>query len=252
MAGKAGAHYREDGEEKRLSHEELFTAHNTVDVPGLGQLSWYPNRDSLSYTSLYELEDIPTFVRTTLRHPDFMLGWKHVIELNLTDESPQYNSDGKSLGEVYKQHLDKNGFAEWLTKNQAELTLKQLLYLGLDDRHTKLNKGMMSPADLLQFSLEKKLALETGDRDMIVMLHEIGSTTGNIRSSLVVKGEDNRYTAMAKTVGLPLAIAAKLILNGRLTLTGLQIPTSKEIYYPVLKELAEYGISFHEEKTALA
>lgn len=252
MAGKAGAHYRENGEEKRLTYEELFTADNTVEVPGIGHLSWYPNRDSLSYTSLYGLEGISTFVRTTLRHPDFMYGWKNVIELKLTDESPQYNTDGKSLSEVYKQHLDKNGFAEWLSRNQAELALKQLLCLGLDDRQTKLNKGMMSPADLLQFSLEKKLALETGDRDMIVMLHEIESSAGNIRSSLVVKGEDNLYTAMAKTVGLPLAIAARLILNGRLTLTGLQIPTSKEIYYPVLKELAEYGISFHEEKTALA
>lgn len=274
MAGKAGAHYRENGTEKQLTYEELFVPGNMVEVPEVGYLSWYPNRDSLSYTSLYGLEDVPTFVRTTLRHPDFMYGWNNVIELKLTEESPLYDTEDKTLGEVYKEHLDKNEFEKWLTTKlkersistdmqqslmnlvESNLILKQLFHLGIDDMQTEVSKGMMSPADLLQFSLEKKLALQAGDKDMIVMLHEIQWAVGSeqlaIRSSLVVKGEDNMYTAMAKTVGLPLAIATKLILTGRLTLTGLHIPTSKEIYLPVLKELAEYGISFHEEKIAIS
>jgi saccharopine dehydrogenase-like NADP-dependent oxidoreductase len=316
-AGKAGAHFREEGEEKKLVYEELFTADRLVAIPEIGYLSWYPNRDSLSYTTLYGLENTKTFIRTTLRHPDFMYGWKNIIDLRLVDETPLYETDGKTLQEVFKEHMDKNGFSEWLnqklserfaeTKNlvenlmklmeaeneaekegakmpesfmtaddkgnieeveigkvknraasflahkmhEANLTLKQLFFLGLDDQDTKVNKGLCSAADILQFAVEKKLALRPYDKDMIVMLHEIeyvvNSQQSTINSSLVVKGENNLRTAMAKTVGLPLGIAAKLILNGKIRLTGLHIPASKEIYEPVLNELENYGVKFQEE-----
>jgi saccharopine dehydrogenase-like NADP-dependent oxidoreductase len=136
--------------------------------------------------------------------------------------------------------------------HEANLTLKQLFFLGLDDDTAILNKGLCSPADIIQFAMEKKLALKPDDKDMIVMMHEIQSSTGNhqsvVNSTLIVKGDDGLRTAMAKTVGLPLGIAAKLILNGKINLKGLLIPTSKEIYIPVLKELEEYGIIFNEEK----
>jgi len=318
MAGKAGAHYRQLGEEKRIPYEKLFTPERIVEIPGLGHLSWYPNRDSLGYTPLYGLEDAPTFIRTTLRHPDFMYGWKNIIDLKLIDEIPQYETDGKSLQEVFKEHMDKNGFGEWLNEklterfaetksmmenllklmeaenaaeiegaempesfmaadekgnieeveidkvknkaaaylaqnmHEANLTLKQLFFLGLDDQDTLVNKGFCSPADILQFAVEKKLALRPYDKDMIVMLHEIeyriGSQESTVRSSLVVKGENSLRTAMAKTVGLPLGIAAKHILNGKIKMTGLHIPTSKEIYEPVLAELEKYEVKFTEEK----
>lgn len=319
MAGKAGAHYKENGSEKKLQYEELFTGENTVEIPGLGLLSWYPNRDSLSYTPLYGLQDTTTFIRTTLRHPDFMYGWKNIIDLKLTDETPQYDTDGKTLYQVFKEHMDKYGFGEWLNEklserfaetkglmenlmklmeaeneatkegekipqtfmtaddsgniqeieigevknraaaylaeqmHQANLTLKQLFFLGLDDQDTMVNKGFCSAADILQFAVEKKLSLRPYDKDMIVMLHEfvykIGNKESAISSSLVVKGENNLRTAMAKTVGLPLGIAAKLILQGKIKLNGLYIPTKKEIYEPVLKELVTYGVEFNEKKT---
>ncbi len=319
LAGKSGAYFREDGKEKRLSYEELFTADRLVEIPDMGLLSWYPNRDSLSYAFLYGLQHCDTFIRTTLRHPDFMYGWKNVIDLKLTDESVQYETDGKTLQQVFKEHMDKNGFGEWLNhrlserfeetkdmlenlmklaeaendageegeempasfmaadekgnieeveidevKNkaaaflahkmhEANLTLKQLFFLGLDDDETKVNKGMCSAADLLQFAVEKKLGLRPYDKDMIVMLHEIeyqnphSLTPGSkISSSLIVKGENNLHTAMAKTVGLPLGIAARLILDGKIRQTGLHIPVTKEIYEPVLKELESNNIKFHE------
>ncbi|MBL7732558.1 MAG: saccharopine dehydrogenase NADP-binding domain-containing protein [Chitinophagaceae bacterium] len=321
MAGKAGAHYREAGNEVNLSYEELFSAERIVDIPELGLLSWYPNRDSLSYTSLYGMEQVPTFIRTTLRHPDFMYGWKNILELKLTDETKQYDTNGKSLQAVFKEHMDKNGFSEWISQklterfsetrsmmenlmqlmdaeneaadegaeipstfmtaddkgnleeieiddvknraasflavkmHQANLTLKQLFFLGLDDNETPVNKGICSAADILQFAVEKKLALRPYDKDMIVMLHEIeyslpGKTGTDslvkVNSSLVVKGENSVHTAMAKTVGLPLGIAAKLILAGKIKLAGLRIPTAKEIYDPVLKELESHGVVFHE------
>ena len=255
LAGKAGAHYRENGEEKKVKYENLFDPSNRVMIPGIGNLSWYANRDSLSYTSLYGLEDAPTFVRTTLRHQDFMVGWKNVIDLNLTDETVQYDSSGRSLAELFKAHFDKNNLGDWETipfKGENGLVKKQLSYLGMNDVNTPVNKGMCSAADILQFSLEKNLALRSDDRDMIVMLHELSYLSNNnpssVRSTLVVKGEDNLHTAMAKTVGLPLGVATKLILGGEIGLRGLHIPTSSEIYEPVLKELEEYGICFNEER----
>ena len=317
LAGKSGALYLENGEEKRLTYEELFTTERIVEIPEIGFLCWYPNRDSLSYAPLYGLENTKTFVRTTLRHPDFMYGWKNVIDLKLTDETPQYETTGKALMDFFKEHMDKNGFSDWLQKklserfdqtkdllqklmelveaekeaeasggdvdkdflvvgkdgdlqnmdldrikndaaeivankmHEANLTLKQLFFLGMDDDETIINKGFCSAADVMQLALEKKLALQADDKDMIVMLHEIQYTVGSQRSavtsSLVVKGENNLRTAMAKTVGLPLGIAAKLILNGTIDLRGLHIPTKKEIYEPVLKELEERGIKFKEE-----
>lgn len=321
MAGKAGAHFREEGQEVKVPYEQLFGGERMVEIPDVGYLSWYANRDSLSYTSLYGLENTSTFIRTTLRHPDFMYGWKNIIELKLTDETPQYETDGKSLQQVFKEHMDKYGFGEWVNQklserfeetqgllenlmklvdaeneaesegekipssfmaaddkgnlqeveidevknraaaylahkmHEANLTLKQLFFLGLDDNETMVNKGLCSPADILQFAVEKKLALRPCDKDMIVMLHEIeyniadaGISLAKIESSLVVKGENSLHTAMAKTVGLPLGIAAKLILNGKIKMTGLHIPTAKSIYEPVLAELEANDISFIERR----
>ena len=133
---------------------------------------------------------------------------------------------------------------------EANLMLKQLFYLGLNDAETFINKGLCSAADVLQFALEKKLALQDGDKDMIVMLHEIEYLLHNkkhlVKSSLLVKGDNELHTAMAKTVGLPLGIAAKMMLNGTITLTGIHIPICKEIYDPVLEELKKYGVVFKE------
>jgi len=315
LAGKAGAHFRQDGEEKTIPYEELFDSSRIVEVPGLGYLSWYPNRDSLSYAPLYGLESASTFIRTTLRYPDFMYGWKNILELKLTDETPQYDTNGKTLYDVFREHMDRHGFGHWLEKklsdrfsqtkdmlnnlvklmetekqaedkefeiprefmsvdekgnineielddvkraasflaykmHEANLTLKQLFFLGLDDKKTVIDKGLCSAADVLQFAMERKLALGPGDKDMIVMMHEIKFNIGDkesmVKSLLIVEGQDNVRTAMAKTVGLPLGVATKLILNGKIKLTGLHIPTKKEIYAPVLKELEEHGIKFKE------
>jgi saccharopine dehydrogenase-like NADP-dependent oxidoreductase len=317
MAGKAGAVYKQDGEVKEMVYEELFDEKRYVLLPEQDAFCWYPNRDSLSYTSKYDLEDTATFIRTTLRHPDFIYGWKNIIELKLTDEAPLYETNGKSLLQFFKEHMELNGFGEWLERklhdqfdstktlltelvnlvkleeeaaekgikpveefmlvdesgdlknvdidqlkmnaavtladrmHDANLTLKQLFYLGMDDEETMINKGRCSAADVLQFALEKKLMLQPQEKDMVVMLHEIEFEKKGARykttSRFMLTGDDSIHTAMAKTVGLPLAVAAKLILNGTISLKGLQIPTAKEIYGPVMQELAQFGIHFQEE-----
>ena len=134
--------------------------------------------------------------------------------------------------------------------HDASLTLKQLFYLGLDDNDTVVDKGECNAANILQFALENKLALQPGDKDMVIMQHEIEFEKRNNRykstSTLIMTGEDDTHTAMARTVGLPLGIAAKLILNGTITLKGLHIPVSKEIYQPVLEELKLHKVEFKE------
>ena len=317
MAGKAGSIFKLNNEIKELAYEELFAEKRYVSVPGHEVLCWYPNRDSLSYISKYGLEECQTFIRTTLRHPDFIYGWKNIIDLHLTNEEKIYETNDKTLAEFFKEHMDKNGFSEWLgqklheqfdsTKSllaelvnlveleqkaaekgieqeeefmivddngdlknididdlkinaastladkmhDASLTLKQLFYLGMDDEETIINKGLCSAADVLQFTLEKKLALQSEDKDMIIMLHEIEYIKDNITykstGTLKLEGQDDIRTAMAKTVGLPLAVATKLILNGTITLKGLHIPIACDIYEPVLKELKPFGIAFNEE-----
>lgn len=321
MAGKAGAIFKKDGAIAELDYEELFAQKRFIPVPGHEVLCWYPNRDSLGYIPLYGLQEASTFIRTTLRHPDFMYGWKNLIDLKLTSENDRYATDGRALSSFFKEHMDKNGFSEWLEQklheqfdatkgllaelvnlveleqkaeekgmdqveefmmvddkgdlkeididdlkmnaaatladkmHDASLTLKQLFYLGMDDDKTLINKGECSAADVLQFALEQKLALEPGDKDLVVMMHEIEFHQEGKRykttSTLVLKGENETRTAMASSVGLPLGVAAKLMLNGTLDARGLCIPVSGNIYIPVLEELKRHGIVFNEQTQEL-
>lgn len=246
LAGKAGAVYRENNEEKHLVYEQLFSGNRLVDVPGDTAYAYYPNRDSLSYAPLYGLEQTHTFVRTTLRHPDFSKGWKYIVDCKLTDEEKVYNTDGMTVSGFYKKHFERYGLP---LLTEQDTLYNQLSFLGLNDE-TPIDKGLCSAADVLQFIAERKLALQPHDKDMIVMLHEIGYIINNeqheIKSSLIVKGEDSLHTAMAKTVGLPLGIAAKLFLEGKINETGLHIPVIPSIYEPVLDELKKFGIEFNE------
>lgn len=264
LAGKAGAVYKENGQIIERGHAQVFAHAPALALPGLPVLEWYPNRDSLSYMSLYGLEDAATFIRTTLRYRHFCSGWRTLIELGLTD-----THDGGLIA-------DCQTYAEWLQEkihqkenrplslrmyvelyvpeNEQTTTLEQLRYLGLDTDHP-LPRGVQCSADILQHLLEKHLALQPNDRDMIVMLHEINYTAKNgqrhaHQSLLVTKGDDNKHTAMAKTVGLPLAIAATLILEDKIKMRGLHIPIHPAIYEPVLAELALHGIRFEEYTAA--
>jgi len=314
LAGKAGAVFKENGDVCRLAYEALFDPNRVIHIPELGYLAWYPNRDSLNYISLYDLQHAHTFIRTTLRYPEFCFGWKNVVELKLTDETIQYNTDGLTLQQFFQDHFAKYGFSEWIEKqltarfaqtkqlleklqqlleaeqdadeeerkalqefmmvdnqgqlmdvnldsiktqaaatvagqmHEANLSMKQLFYLGMDDNNTYINKGHCSAADVLQFALEQKLMLQPADKDLVVMQHEItyelNGEEHRTESHLIVKGEDSVHTAMAKTVGLPLGIAAKLILNKTIKETGLHIPVIPSIYTPVLQELEKQGIKF--------
>jgi saccharopine dehydrogenase-like NADP-dependent oxidoreductase len=254
LAGSAGSIYRENGKIVKKTYGEIFKACPTVSLPGLSDYAWYPNRDSLSYIPVYGLNDTNTFIRTTLRHSSFCKGWQILVELGLTDPADwELITNMATYHEWIHAKLKAKGeTANWgLFKSRLEKTLQeQLDMLELDSNHP-LPEGIRSSADILQKVLEKKWVLQSDDKDMIVMQHEIEyldkhNQDKKITSSLIVKGMDQERTAMAKTVGLPLGIAAKLILNGIIKTKGLKIPIEKEIYEPVLKELQLAGIAFHE------
>jgi len=256
MAGSAGAVYLEDGKKIEIPYSEIFNdENNLVDVPGLFPLAWYANRDSLSYIDTYELHDTKTFIRTTLRYPSFCRGWNKMIKLDLTNKNDwQEIKNCKTLSEWF--NLKKEKFA---LQNGNDLDendffdpefIEQINYLGLNEDE-KIPADISNSASLLQLILEKKLVMKPTDKDMIIMLHEIeyraNQKNEKTRSCLIIKGEDQIHTAMAKTVGLPLGIAAKLILENKIKLIGLHIPVIAEIYEPVLKELELNGIKFNEE-----
>lgn len=315
-AGKAGAIFKINNEIKTVPYEMLFDSRNIVMVDEKESYAFYPNRDSLPYMKLYGLQNASTFIRTTLRHPEFSFGWKNVIDLKLTDDEKIYETDGLSVADFFHIHFEKNGFSEWLNDllrsklndakymvekiialmeteqelkdegetideemlvvdengnlnslniedvkdkaaetmaakmYEANLSMKQLFFLGLDDEATIIDKGLCSAADILQFILEKKWALEPDDKDLVVMLHEIeyevNGEKKRVRTELIVTGENSLRTAMATTVGLPLGIAAKLILEEKITETGLHIPVIESIYEPVLEELKKMGVAFKE------
>lgn len=262
MAGSAGALYKENGSIIKTEYHAVFENCQTVPFPGLTALAWYPNRDSLGYIPVYKLEDAATFIRTTLRYPAFCRGWDFVVNLGLTDTEDHDNiidcetySDWleRKLYIVESREMDLEEYIQLYVPEESEEEIKILFeFLGLQSTE-KLPKAAQCSADILQFLAESKLAMQPADKDMIVMLHEIDYIKNEqqhaVKTALLVKGDDNLHTAMAKTVGLPLGIAAKLILNGTIDLKGLHIPTHPAIYKPVLKELEQYGIVFNETVT---
>ena len=261
LAGSAGARYLEQGEEVAMPYHGLFNNEETLDIPGLYPLGFYPNRDSLSYIPIYGLESANSFVRTTLRYPEFLKGWAGILHLGLTDQSHIYQFDQLSIAAFFKLHIERLALTNWMDSLEEQSTheamaahfLEQLNWLGLHDQDTLLPMTQGTAADVLQFLLETKLALLPGEKDMIVMQHEfdyqIGTETHSLKSSLVCIGEDDQHTAMAKTVGLPLGIAAKLIVENQIQLKGLHIPILPQIYEPVLAALKAEGIEFQETKS---
>jgi saccharopine dehydrogenase-like NADP-dependent oxidoreductase len=259
MAGTAGAVYKQNNQIIQKPYSNVFEDCEELQIAALPPLAWYPNRDSLSYIPLYKLEEATTFIRTTLRYKDFCKGWDVMVDLGLTDEhDSDITARCKTFADwfeikqfnVEQRDISFRMYLELYTEEEAhETIIQQFDFLELNSLDAIPAHAKCS-ADILQYRLEQKLALRLHDKDMIVMLHEIeyilNEQHHSVKSSLVVFGDDNRQTAMAKTVGLPLGIAAKLILQEKIKLKGLHIPTNKEIYEPVMEELKLHGISFNE------
>jgi saccharopine dehydrogenase (NADP+, L-glutamate forming) len=256
LAGQGMSKFLDHGEVKMVPYQQLFKRAERIHFPGLGNFDGYPNRDSLNYQASYGLEGVDTLLRGTLRREGFCKAWDVFVQLGMTDDTASLNLPA---GSTYRQYF--NTFLPWsdqltVEEKLAELlpdldfpTFEKLQWLGFFESKL-LPKTEGSPAQLLQAILEEQWALQPADRDLIVMQHqfEIETPLGTkkIISSLVQEGQDATYTAMAKTVGLPLAIAVDLFLKGKIPLCGLKIPVVPELYLPILEALEKEGIRFEE------
>ena len=258
LAGQGTAQYIENGDYKYIPYTSLFERTEHMEVLDAGEFEGYANRDSLSYRKSYGLDDIPTLFRGTLRRKGYSEAWNVFVQLGMTDDTYKLeNSASITNREFINMFLPFNDaltVEEKLCK-QFSLTTDSVIFQKIAwlsaFSENKVGMENASPAQILQAICEKKWTLGSEDKDMIVMQHQFeyvqNGEQKKLNSSLLVFGDDPRYTSMAKTVGLPVAIATKLILSGAIKSTGVKIPTTKDIYVPVLKELEENGINFVEE-----
>lgn len=260
LAGQGGAaKFIQEGQYKYIPYHKLFRRTEIIDIDGYGKFEGYANRDSLKYRSVYELDDIPTIYRGTLRRVGFCRAWNMFVQLGMTDDT--YVLEG-SEHMTYRDFT--NAFLAYDPHNSVELKLRYYLNIEQDDyiweklewlgifSDKKVELKDATPAQILQKILEDKWTLEEDDKDMIVMWHKFTYWLNNelkeINSSMVYIGKDQTYTAMSDTVGLPVAICAKMILNGTIKMTGVQLPIYREIYEPVMKELEDFGMIYTEKQ----
>jgi len=239
--GAGGIHYLKDGKHIELSYPNLFANTSVMAVEGYGNFESYPNRDSLKYIQEYDLEGVETMYRGTLRVPPYCAGWNELVKLNLTDDV-ELNDHISELS--FKQFFErKTGhYVHGLNDALRDLLLRTFN----DDRIIPFASA--TNARILQALLEPQWAMQATDKDMIVMVHQITyveeGITKRLQSSLVYIGKDAEHTAMATTVGLPVAMVTKMILNGQINRRGVLMPKFPEIYNPILAELEKYGVEF--------
>ncbi len=259
LAGQGGAaKFIQEGTYKYIPYHKLFRRTEFLEVEGYGRFEGYANRDSLKYRSIYGLDDILTLYRGTIRKVGFSKAWNMFVQLGMTDDS--YVIDDS---ETISYRSFTNLFLPYHPTDSVEIKLRLMLGIEQDDiMWDKLveldlfnsNKivGLKNatPAQILEKILTDSWTLQPNDKDMIVMYHKFGYEMNGkqhqIDSKMVCIGDDQTFTAMAKTVGLPVAITALLILNGKIKTFGVQIPIKKEVYMPILKELETFGIHFKE------
>ncbi len=259
MAGEHGAQYMEESHIKILPYHGVFQRTWSVSVDGVGVLEAYPNRDSLVYLDLYGLNDVKTMIRGTLRYPGWSETWLQIVRLGLPNETMQIPGlENRSYRELVEMFLPINAsgsnleqrLAHFLNINPTGKIMENLRWLGLFSSE-KIGKPFRTSAEVLIDLLNRKLKLPEDARDMVILVNRIiaefsDGTRKRYISTMVEYGEPGGLTAISKTVGLPAALATKLILTGQLPITGCQIPTHPAIYQPVLEELKKEGITFRE------
>jgi len=259
LAGQGGAaKFIQEGTYKYIPYHQLFRRTEFFDIEGYGRFEGYANRDSLNYREAYGLQNVLTLYRGTMRRVGFSKAWNMFVQLGMTDDSYTIeNSEGMSYREFINLFLPYSPtdsvelkLRHYLKIDQDDIMWEKLLELNLFDSAKTIALKNATPAQMLQKILEDTWTLADSDKDMIVMYHKFGyelhGEKKQIDANTVVIGENRTHTAMAKTVGLPVAMATLAILNGKITTPGVQIPIRKEVYDPILAELKNYGISFKE------
>ncbi len=253
LAGQQTARYLQDNKPRFIPPQRIFSQVEKIKINGT-VYDGYANRDSLSYINSYNLHNVQTMIRGTLRKSGFCEAWDVLVKIGLTDDSYKLNTFKLTYAGLLEAMMPVNN--KTLKKKLEQFTanadvINKINWLGLTG-NDKISIRDASPADVLQQMLERKWKLEKGDLDLIIMQHNITyklkGKSHQILSTLELEGETETLTAMAKTVGLPLGIAAKLILEKKINLKGVMIPTQAVLYTPILAELKKYGIQFKEKK----
>ena len=262
MAGSGVSTFIHNGQYKYIPYHRLFDRNLRRKILQLGDFEIYANRDSLKYREIYDLKDIPSMFRGTIRRPGFCKAWNVFVRLGCTEDTYTIE-DSENM--TYREFI--NAFLRYEPNIPVEIKLQdycqnaadpvvfeKLKWLGIFDKR-KIGLKNATPAQILQQILEEKWKMDPMDKDMIIMQHEFKySREGEdkmIVSAMAVEGKDQQETAMAITVGLPLAIATKLLLTGKIKHTGIVLPIHKDIYEPILAELKTFGISFEEKEYML-
>jgi len=259
VAGQGVSRFLHNGQLKYIPYHKLFERTEITEVPEYGKFEIYPNRDSIKYRDIYRQNGISTLFRGTIRRPGYSRAWNVFVQLGMTDDSyfiedcgdMTYRDFINSFLEYRKNIPVEKKLADYLNIDENSDVMEKLKWSGIFERKPiGMNRG--TPAQILQNLVESKWKLGTDEKDMIIMQHRFifgfDETEKELKSTMVVKGNDQVHTAMSITVGIPVAIAAKLILQDRIKVRGVHLPVIKEIYEPVMEELKNYGIRFTEEE----
>jgi saccharopine dehydrogenase-like NADP-dependent oxidoreductase len=258
LAGSEGARFLHNGKFKYIPYHKVFQRIETITVPGLGEFEVYGNRDSLAYRDTYGLENLQTMFRGTIRRPGFCEAWNIFVQLGATEDSYIMEDSGNMTHREFINSFMafqtdipiETKLARYMGFREDSEMMERLKWLGIFE-NKKIGIPGLTPAKILQKILEDKWKLSPEDKDMIVMQHQFDFLRSGVHykrySTMVYIGKDSEHTAMSMTVGLPLAMTARRILEGSFKEKGVQLPIGPSIYNPVLKELETFQIRFVEE-----
>jgi len=263
VSGQNMVKFIDSGRYKFIPFHQVFARTETVHIKDFGEMEGYGNRDSLNYRESYRLPEVQTLLRGTLRPKGFCEAWQLLVRLGLTESVHRIEgSENLTYREWVQLFMEEKPgmslaeqIADYLNVDVNADAMQKVIWLGIFSDE-KIGIANATPAEILQQLLEKRWKLLPPEKDIIAMHHEfeyeLNGEQKRLVSSLLVRGEDSIHTAMAKTVGYPLAVAVKLLLEGKITARGVQIPVTREIYEPVLAELEQLGLVFQEEETTIA
>ncbi|MCP4679675.1 MAG: saccharopine dehydrogenase [Deltaproteobacteria bacterium] len=254
VAATNAAKYLKDGEIVEVPGDELFKKPEIVEVPGAGTFEGYPNRDSLPYMEMYNLKDLKTMFRGTMRNIGHCAAWYHWVKLGLFDQMPRADLMSLTYRRFMQGFVDGAGDIGHALAEKTGLTedapaINNLKWLGMfKDSPIPIDEG--GNIDVMAARMLKKCSFGPSERDMLALQHEFEIEYPDRKekkySTMVDFGIPNGDSAMARTVSLPVAIATRMVVEGTITQRGIVAPVKPEVYNPILDELADLGIKCEE------
>lgn len=255
MAGRNNAHFLKDGQDIQIEGKDLFKNRWYKEVETLGTLEYYPNRDSMLYQELYGLWDAKTIFRGTFRNVGWCDTLLKIAGMGWLDDTERPELKDKTLAEITAVLIGEtstDNLKEKVAKkfDIEDSIMKRLEWLGLFS-DAKVVADPPTFLDFLANRMNEMMPYKENERDMIVLQHDFLAEYPNgekeaITSLLIDYGIPGGDSAMARTVSLPAAIATKLMVEGKINITGVHIPNKPEIYNPVMQELETMNIKFKD------